>query len=205
MIFKLPRLSFNKDALKPYISEETIEYHYGKHHQIYLTNLNRMIAKTEFENKSLIEIIKTSTGEIFNNAAQHLNHTFYWDCLTPDDYVKPSKELLLAIKVNYGSFKNFTEEFNKSSLTLFGSGWTWLVKDRYGEITIINTANAENPIAKDYIPLLVCDVWEHAYYIDYRNARDKYLNNYWHIINWKFVNQNFLKNRIVCFSQKKAE
>ena len=192
MTFELPKLPFSKDALKPYISEETIEYHYSKHHQTYATNLNKLIIGTEFEKSNLTDIVKTSTGGIFNNAAQHINHTFYWDSLSPNTTVKPSEELLAAINKTYDNFEKFKEEFAKMALSLFGSGWTWLVKDKKNTLSIINTANASNPITDGYIPLLTCDVWEHAYYIDYRNARAKYLDNYWHIINWHFVNNNFI-------------
>lgn len=195
MTFDLPKLPFAKDALKPYFSEETIDYHYGKHHQTYVTNLNKLISGTEFEKKSLLEIIKTSNDGIFNNAAQHLNHSFYWECLTPNSDPEPSEPLLTMISQTFGSFEKFKEEFNKSALALFGSGWTWLVKNKSGAIAIINTSNANTPIVNDYIPLLTCDVWEHAYYIDYRNARAKYLENYWKIINWKFVSQNFSKKQ----------
>lgn len=193
MTFELPKLPFNKNALKPYLSEETIEYHYNKHHYTYIASLNKLIADTKFEKMRLIDIIQTSSGAIFNNAAQHLNHTFYWDCLSPDTTLKPSAALLTAINKTYGSFEKFKEEFTKSALSLFGSGWTWLVKNKNNELSIINTSNAGNPNINDYTLLLTCDVWEHAYYIDYRNARNKYLYNYWHIVNWKFVNDNFLK------------
>lgn len=194
MTFELPKLSFNKDLLKPYLSEETIEFHYGKHHQTYVTNLNKLISDTEFSQKSLTEIVTTATGGIFNNAAQHLNHSFYWEGLTvPAATSQPATELLTALNQTYGSFEKFKEEFTKMALALFGSGWTWLIKNKNGEIAIINTNNAGNPITDGNIPLLTCDVWEHAYYIDYRNARAKYLENYWPIINWQFVNQNFLK------------
>jgi len=194
MTFELPKLPFVKDTLKPYISEETIEYHYGKHHQTYVTNLNKLIIGTEFEQKSLIDIIKSSKGGIFNNAAQHLNHSFYWECLTPHNPNNtPSDKLLIAINTVYGSLEKFKEEFTKSALVLFGSGWTWLVKDTKDIVSIINTSNANNPLMDGYIPLLTCDVWEHAYYIDYRNARAKYLENYWNIVNWQFVSNNFIK------------
>jgi superoxide dismutase, Fe-Mn family len=193
MTFILPKLPFAKDALKPYISEETLEFHYGKHHFTYLTNLNKLISGTEFEKKTLTDIVQTSSGSIFNNAAQHMNHTFYWNCLTPNSNCEPSQELLAAINGAYGTFEKFKHEFINSASALFGSGWTWLIKNNDGVLSIINMSNAGNPIVNDQIPLLVCDVWEHAYYIDYRNTRDKYLNNYWHVVNWKFVNQNFLK------------
>jgi superoxide dismutase, Fe-Mn family len=190
MNFELPKLPFIKDELKPFISEETIEYHYNKHHQTYVTNLNKLIIGTEFINQSLLDIIKSSSGTIFNNAAQHWNHSFYWNCLQPKSEEKLSTALIAAIKQSFGSLENFKEEFTKSALSLFGSGWTWLVKNQDGNLSILNTSNAENPLLKNHIPLLVCDVWEHAYYIDYRNARAKYLENFWHIVNWRFVSDN---------------
>jgi superoxide dismutase, Fe-Mn family len=193
MSFELPKLPFAKDALKPYISEETLEYHYGKHHQAYVTNLNKLIVGTEFENKTLLDIVKTSTGGIFNNAAQHLNHTFYWECLMPNSSAKPSENLIAGINKTFGSFDKFKEEFTKAASTLFGSGWTWLVKDKNGVLSIVSTSNAGNPVVDGKIPLLTCDVWEHAYYIDYRNVRVKYIEAFWGIVNWDFVNQNFVK------------
>ena len=193
MTFELLQLPFARDALKTYLSQETIDYHYGKHHQTYVNNLNKLIAGTEFEKKSLEDIIRTSTGGIFNNAAQHWNHTFYWQCLTSSaSSSQPNSELFVAINQTYGTFEKFKEEFTKSALALFGSGWTWLVKDKNGMITIVNTSNAGNPLTEGYVPLLTCDVWEHAYYIDYRNSRANYLESYWNIVNWQFVEQNFL-------------
>lgn len=197
MIFELPKLPFIKESLAPFISEETIEYHYGKHHQTYVTNLNKLIIGTEFENQNLIDIIKSSSGAIFNNAAQHWNHSFYWNCLQAKNNEDLSDSLDLAIKQCFGSLVNFKEEFTKSALKLFGSGWTWLIKNKIGALEIVNTNNAENPLTKNHIPLLTCDVWEHAYYIDYRNARAKYLESFWHIVNWKFVANNFMKNNSI--------
>jgi Fe-Mn family superoxide dismutase len=193
MNFELPKLPFAKDALKPYISEETLEYHYGKHHQAYVTNLNKLIVGTEFEKKDLLEIVKTASGGIFNNAAQHLNHSFYWQCLTPKSTGKPSEQLMVAINKTFGSFDKFKEEFTKSASGLFGSGWTWLAKDKNETLSIINTSNAGNPVTDNKTPLLTCDVWEHAYYIDYRNARAKYIEAFWNIVNWDFVSKNFEK------------
>jgi len=191
MTFELPKLPFPKGALAPYISEETIEYHYGKHHQAYITNLNKLIINTEFEKKDLPNIIKTSSKTIFNNAAQAWNHAFYWNCLHPNTNENIPPSLAAALVKTFGSFEKFKEEFTKSALGLFGSGWTWLVKDRNGLLIIINTSNAETPITTDNTPLLTCDVWEHAYYIDYRNARAQYLENFWKVINWQFVDKNF--------------
>lgn len=192
MKFELPKLQFEKDALKPYISGETIEYHYGKHHQAYVDNLNKLIVGTEFEDKQLVDIVKSASGSIFNNAAQHYNHSFYWNCLQPKNAAKPGEKLLAEITKVFGSLDMFKEEFIKSATSLFGSGWTWLVKDKNEMLSIINTGNAGNPLVEELIPLLTCDVWEHAYYIDYRNARAKYLESFWNLINWDFVNQNFL-------------
>ncbi|MFA6408616.1 MAG: Fe-Mn family superoxide dismutase [Gammaproteobacteria bacterium] len=191
MTFELPKLPFPKGALAPYISEETIEYHYGKHHQAYITNLNKLIIDTEFEKKDLPNIIKTSSKTIFNNAAQAWNHAFYWNCLQPNTNENIPPSLAAALVKTFGSFEKFKEEFTKSALSLFGSGWTWLVKDRNGLLTIMNTSNAETPITTDNTPLLTCDVWEHAYYIDYRNARAQYLENFWKVVNWQFVDKNF--------------
>jgi superoxide dismutase, Fe-Mn family len=191
MAFELPALPFEKNALSPYISEETIEFHYGKHHQAYVNKLNALIVDTEFERKSLEDIIKTSEGAMFNNAAQIWNHTFYWNCLQPSGNKQISPELTSAINKTYESLEKFKEEFTKAALGLFGSGWAWLIKDSDGELLITTTSNAGNPLAAKQTPLLTCDVWEHAYYIDYRNARAKYLEGFWEIVNWDFVSQNF--------------
>jgi len=183
-MFELAPLPFAKSALAPFISEETLEYHYGKHHQAYVANLNKLIIGTEFEHKTLIDIIKTATGGIFNNAAQHFNHTFYWNSLVPKGMKEPSSNFISDLNKTFGSIEKFKEEFTKSALSLFGSGWTWLIKDANGLLSIVNTSNAENPLRSGFTPILVCDVWEHAYYIDYRNARAKYLENFWNIVNW---------------------
>lgn len=191
MTHTLPPLPYELDALAPYISKETLEFHYGKHHQAYVTNLNKLIAGTEFENLSLEEIIRKSTGGIFNNAAQVWNHTFYWNGLTPQSSGKPSGALAAAIDATWGSFDAFVEAFTASAAGNFGSGWTWLVKNPDGSLAIVNTSNAGTPLTTDAKPLLTCDVWEHAYYVDYRNARPKYLENFWKLVNWEFVAQNF--------------
>lgn len=190
MTFTLPVLPFAKNALSPYISEETIDFHYGRHHQTYVNNLNQLIIGTEFENKELEQIVKTSQGTIFNNAAQVWNHTFYWNCLKKEMNEKLSPELLQAINNTFGNVEKFKEAFTKVALGLFGSGWVWLVKDANNNLLITATNNANNPLTTG-IPLLTCDVWEHAYYIDYRNARAKYLESFWHVINWGFVGKNF--------------
>lgn len=193
MTHELPVLPFAKNALVPYISEETIDFHYGRHHKAYVDNLNKLIIGTEFESKSLPDIIKASTGAIFNNAAQIWNHTFYWNCLQNSGVEKLSAELAAAIDKNFGGVEKFKEAFAKASLALFGSGWVWLAKDASGNLLITSTSNAGNPLTLGQTPLLTCDVWEHAYYIDYRNARAKYLEAFWHIVNWDFVNNNFNK------------
>ncbi|NIH31160.1 superoxide dismutase [Fe] [Hafnia paralvei] len=190
MSFELPTLPYEKNALEPHISAETLEYHYGKHHNTYVVNLNNLIKGTEFEGKSLEEIIKTSTGGIFNNAAQVWNHTFYWHCLSPKGGNAPTGAVADAINKAFGSFEAFKEELTKSAVGNFGSGWTWLVKKADGSLAIVNTSNAATPLTSGDKPLLTVDVWEHAYYIDYRNARPKYLENFWALVNWEFVAKN---------------
>ncbi|HCU04894.1 MAG TPA: superoxide dismutase [Fe] [Coxiellaceae bacterium] len=192
MKFELPTLPFAKNALTPYLSAETLEYHYGKHHQAYVTNLNKLIANTEFEQKTLVDIVTSATGAIFNNAAQHWNHTFYWSCLSPEQASLPDA-LEKALSQSFGSLEKFKEAFTASALGLFGSGWTWLVKDKNGALSIVNTSNAANPMTSGQTPLLTCDVWEHAYYIDYRNARAQYVEAFWKIVNWPFVHQNLMQ------------
>lgn len=191
MAIELPPLPFEKNALEPHISKETIEYHYGKHHQAYVDNLNKLIPGTDFENLSLEEIIKKSSGGIFNNAAQVWNHTFYWNCLSPKGGGEPKGALLDAIKKTFGSFSDFSDQFSKTAITTFGSGWAWLVLNSSGNLEIISTSNAGTPMTNNQKALLTCDVWEHAYYIDYRNARPKYLEHFWKLVNWDFVAKNF--------------
>ena len=190
MSFTLPALPYVRNALEPQISEETLDYHYGKHHNTYVTNLNNLIAGTEHEDNSLEEIILTSTGGLFNNAAQVWNHSFYWNCLSPEGGGEPADALADAINETFGSFEAFREEFSTSAVTNFGSGWTWLVKTGGGGLQIVNTSNAANPMTDGLKPLLTCDVWEHAYYIDYRNARPAYLEAFWKLVNWEFVSNN---------------
>lgn len=190
MEHKLPSLPFSNDALEPVISKETLEYHYGKHHQAYVTNLNKLIAGTEFENMPLEEIIKKSSGGIFNNAAQVFNHTFYWNCLAPNAGGEPIGKLAEAINEAFGSFAAFKEKFSATAVGTFGSGWAWLAKNADGKLEIISTSNAVNPLADNKKPLLTCDVWEHAYYIDYRNARASYVEKFWNLVNWDFVASN---------------
>ncbi|SHE92146.1 superoxide dismutase, Fe-Mn family [Modicisalibacter ilicicola DSM 19980] len=191
MAFELPALPYEKNALEPHISAETLEYHYGKHHQAYVTKLNDLTDGTPDANKSLEEIIKSASGNLFNQAAQVWNHTFYWHCLSPQGGGEPSGALGEAISARFGSFDKFKEEFNAKAAGNFGSGWTWLIKTEDGGVDILNTDDADTPIAHDKTPLLTIDVWEHAYYIDYRNARPKYLEAVWNVINWDFVSQNY--------------
>lgn len=187
MTFSLPELPYALNALEPHISKETLEYHYGKHHKAYVDNLNKLIVDTDFAKMSLEDIIKKSSGGIFNNAAQVWNHTFYWHCLSPQAGGEPSGKLLKAIETAFGSFEAFKEKFTQTSITTFGSGWGWLVQTPQGELKIVSTSNAGTPMTDGNIALLTCDVWEHAYYIDYRNARPTYLNAFWSLVNWKFV------------------
>ena len=187
----LPPLPYAKNALEPTISAETLEYHYGKHHQAYVTNLNNLIKGTEFENSPLEDIIVKSSGGIFNNAAQVWNHTFYWNCLTPNGSGAPSGELAAAIDKAFGSFEDFKKQFSQKAVTTVGSGWAWLVKNQDGSLSIESTSNADTPMTKGQKALLTCDVWEHAYYVDYRNARPKYVEEFWKLVNWDFVAANF--------------
>lgn len=191
MIHELPALPYAKDALAPVISAETIDYHYGKHHQTYVTNLNNLIAGTEFADLSLTDIILKASGGIFNNAAQVWNHSFYWNCLSPTGGGAPDGALGAAITATFGSFEEFKKQFAQAATTNFGSGWTWLVKNADGSLEIFNTANAGTPMTSGKIALLTVDVWEHAYYIDYRNMRPKYLETIWEKINWAFVAANY--------------
>lgn len=192
MEHKLPVLPYALDALAPHISKETMEYHYGKHHQTYITNMNNQIKGTEFENIPLEEIVKKSSGAIFNNAAQTWNHTFYWFGFAPKGVtLTENGALAQAINDKWGSFDAFKEAFDKVAAGTFGSGWAWLVKTPAGELDLVSTSNAATPLTTDNIPLLTCDVWEHAYYIDYRNSRPNYLSNFWEIVNWGEVEKRF--------------
>ena len=190
MPFEVPSLRYDFAALAPTIDEQTMRLHHGKHHQAYVTNLNNLIKGTEFENASLEEIVRKSTGGIYNNGAQVWNHTFYWNCMKPNGGGLPSGKVADAINAKWGSFDKFKEEFTKSCVTNFGSGWTWLVQKTDGSVDIVNTSNAGTPLTTSDKPLLTADVWEHAYYIDYRNARAKFLDAFWNVVNWDFVNQN---------------
>lgn len=192
MKHELMTLPYELDALEPLMSKETLEYHYGKHHQTYVTKLNGLIENTKYENYTLTEIVKISDGAIFNNAAQVYNHDFFWNCLVPNGSEVP-QNLKEALEQSFGSVEGFQEAFSNVAINHFGSGWAWLVKDKTGQLAIVSTPNAETPITKELTPLLTCDVWEHAYYIDTRNARPKYLENFWALVNWNFVAQNLEK------------
>lgn len=192
MAIVLPALPYEKNALLPHISEETLDYHYGKHHNTYVVKLNGLIEGTEFASQSLVDIIKTSTGGIFNNAAQIWNHTFYWNSLTPDALSEPTGPLADAIKASFGSFAQFKAKFTDSAINNFGSSWTWLVKNNDGSLAIVNTANAATPLTDDSVtPLLTVDLWEHAYYIDFRNLRPAYMDAFWALANWEFASANY--------------
>ncbi len=191
MSIKLPDLPYEMDALSPHISKETLEFHYGKHHNAYVDKLNAAIAGGKYEKLSLDDIVRESKGEakVFNNAAQTWNHTFYWNCLSPNGGGEPGGAIADAIKNSFGSFETFKEQFSDKSATLFGSGWTWVVKEG-DKLSIVQTKDADNPITDGKTPILTCDVWEHAYYIDYRNARPKYVEAFWNVINWEFMEKN---------------
>lgn len=191
MKHELPDLPYDISALEPHISKETLEYHHGKHHNAYVNNLNKMIAGTEFEDMTLEDIIKKSSAGIYNNAAQIWNHTFYWNCLTGGDQGDVSGDLADAVTKKFGSIDDLKKEFTASALGNFGSGWTWLVKTSSGDVDIVNTSNAGCVIADGHQPILVCDVWEHAYYVDTRNDRGAYLKNFWELVNWSQVVKNY--------------
>ncbi|MEK9714044.1 MAG: superoxide dismutase [Fe] [Thalassolituus sp.] len=193
MAFELPALPYEKNALEPHISAETLDFHHGKHHNTYVQKLNGLIEGTEFAGKSLEDIIKTSSGGVFNNAAQIWNHTFYWNSLSPNGGGAPTGAVADAINAAFGSFEEFQAKFNDSAVNNFGSSWTWLVKKADGSLDIVNTSNAATPITEGLTPLITVDLWEHAYYIDYRNVRPDYLKGFWALVNWDFANENFAK------------
>ncbi|WP_028670181.1 superoxide dismutase [Saccharospirillum impatiens] len=193
MAFELPELPYAINALEPHISQETLEYHHGKHHNTYVTKLNGLIPGTEFEGKSLEDIIKSSSGGVFNNSAQIWNHTFYWHSLSPNGGGTPTGALGDAINAKWGSFEAFQKEFDEKAVNNFGSSWTWLVKNSDGSLEIVNTSNAGTPITEGQTPIITVDLWEHAYYIDYRNLRPKYLEAFWKLANWDFAAENFAK------------
>ncbi|MFA9391624.1 MAG: superoxide dismutase [Prolixibacteraceae bacterium] len=191
MSFELPKLKYELNALEPYISQKTLEFHYGKHHQAYVNNLNNLSAGTEFEKASLEEVIKKSTGGIFNNAAQVWNHTFYFDQFCQGGCEDPRDALKVAIEKAFGSVDAFKEQFTKAAATLFGSGWAWLVVNASGGLEIVQTSNAANPMTDGKKPLMTCDVWEHAYYLDKQNARPAYIADFWKILDWKVISARF--------------
>jgi Fe-Mn family superoxide dismutase len=191
MSFALPKLNYASDALVPYITKQTIDFHYGKHHQTYVNNLNNLVPGTRFENASLEQIVREADGAIFNNGAQIWNHTFYFESFSPSGQREPKGLLADAIHGTFGSFEAFKEQFTKSAVTLFGSGWAWLVKNSGGKLEIVQESNAGNPMKKGLTPLLTCDVWEHAYYLDYQNRRPDYVQAFWNILDWKIVGNRF--------------
>lgn len=193
-MIELPKLPYKRDALEPHISQKTIDFHYGQHHATYVKNLNNLIENTNYDKMSLEEIINNSSGSIFNNAAQVWNHTFYWNCMSPDKESTPPIILKKALEENFDSLENFRQMFIKQAATLFGSGWLWLVKDKNAKLSLLQTSNADTPIAHDLTPLLTCDVWEHAYYLDQQNLRLAYLNEFWQIINWRFVERKLTES-----------
>jgi Fe-Mn family superoxide dismutase len=192
MQHQLPALPYAMDALQPHLSKETLEFHYGKHHQAYVTNLNNLIKGTEFENLSLEDIVRKSSGGVFNNSAQVWNHTFFWHCMKPGGGGQPSGALADAINKKWGSYEAFKDAFSKSAVGNFGSGWTWLVKKADASVDVVNTSNAGTPLTSSDVALLTIDVWEHAYYIDYRNARPKFVETFLNsLANWEFAAKNF--------------
>lgn len=194
MSFELPPLPYEMNALEPYISKETLEYHYGKHHRAYVNKLNELTKDNEYGKMSLEEVIKaTQNGPIFNNAAQVWNHTFYWHCMKPHGGGEPKSKVAEAIKKSFGSFEEFKTKFNQAATGQFGSGWAWLVKSPNGDLEVYSTSNAHDPLAEGKKAILTCDVWEHAYYLDTKNDRAKYVENFWNLVNWDFVEQEFSK------------
>ncbi len=192
MTFELPKLPYALDALEPHISKKTLEFHYGKHHQAYVNNLNNLVTGTEFENAPLEQIIKKATGGIFNNAAQVWNHSFYFASFSPNGIKGPEGPLANSITKTFGSFSAFKEQFTKAAATLFGSGWAWLVKNNEGSLKIIQESNAGNPLREGLTPILTCDVWEHAYYLDYQNKRPDYIQSFWNLLDWKVVSERYI-------------
>lgn len=194
MAFELPALPYSKDALAPHMSTETLEYHWGKHHKAYVDNLNKLVPGTEWEGKSLEEIMKKATGPLFNNAAQVWNHTFFWNCLCAKSTGEPTGDLAQAITRDFGSFAAFKEKFTDAAIKQFGSGWAWLIKNKgTAKLEIVSTSNAACPLTEGHTPLLTCDVWEHAYYIDYRNRRADFVGAFWSLVNWKWVTEQWTK------------
>jgi superoxide dismutase, Fe-Mn family len=191
MNFTLPKLSYALDALEHHMSQKTMEFHYGKHHQAYVNNLNNLLPGTKFENATLEAIIKEADGPVFNNAAQIWNHTFFFMSFSPQGGEEPAGKIAEAINKNFGSFDEFKDKFSKAAVSLFGSGWAWLVKKADGSLEILQESNAGNPLRKGLIPILTCDVWEHAYYLDYQNRRADYVEAFWKIIDWNIIEKRF--------------
>lgn len=189
--FELAPLPYDYTALEPHISAETLHFHHDKHHQAYVNKLNELLSDSPLASASLDEIVLQSSGPLFNSAGQHWNHDFYWKSLAPASHRSASGELLEALQQRFGSLEAFKEAFEQQAAALFGSGWTWLVLDQSDELQIVQTKDADTPIRQSLIPLFTCDVWEHAYYIDYRNARPQYLSNFWQVLNWEFVEANY--------------
>lgn len=190
MAFELPPLPYDKKALEPHISAETLEYHHGKHHQKYVDTLNSLIAGSSDETRSLEDLVKSSSGKLFNQAAQVWNHTFYWKCMSPDGGGTPENPLAERIMQMFGSFEAFKQKFEAAGSAHFGSGWVWLARDNYNNLRILDLHDAGNPLTQGLTPILTCDVWEHAFYVDYRNAKGKYLEAFWNVVNWDFANEN---------------
>ena len=190
MAFELPPLPYDRAALEPHISGETLVYHYGKHHKTYVDNLNKLVEGTEFAGMDLVEVVRKSQGGVFNNAAQVWNHTFFWNCMSPNGGGQPTGALAEAINKAFGDFETFKQQFTDTAVKTFGSGWAWLVQRPDGALSLVSTSNANTPLTSEDTPLMTCDVWEHAYYIDYRNARPKFLEAFWNVVNWDFVASN---------------
>lgn len=186
-LHELPELPYAVDALEPHISAQTLKYHHGKHHASYVKKLNRQLEGSEFESATLEDIIRRASGDLFNNAAQVWNHGFYWNCMGPAGGARPGAELASAFDKDFGDFERFKDRFKKAATANFGSGWTWLVKTPTGRLDVVNTDDADNPLREGLQPLLTCDIWEHAYYIDYRNARADYIDAFWKLVNWDYV------------------
>jgi superoxide dismutase, Fe-Mn family len=191
---ELPPLPYATDALAPHMSKETLEFHHGKHHRAYVNKTNELIQGSQFENASLEEIVRQSSGALFNNAAQAWNHAFFWQCLSPNGGGKPAGDVAKIITSSFGSFSGFRDHFTSAAEGRFGSGWAWLVRKDGGSLEVLSTANAETPMRSGRLPLLTCDVWEHAYYIDYRNSRPDYIKAFWNLVNWEFVNRNWAES-----------
>ena len=191
MAFELPKLPYELDALEPHVKKETLEFHYGKHHNAYVTNLNKLAPGTEFENADLETIVKKADGGIYNNGAQVWNHTFYFFSLSPNGGGNPTGALADAIDRDFGSFDKFKEEFSQAAATVFGSGWAWLVKNADGKLEIVKESNAGNPLRSGLTPILTCDVWEHAYYLDYQNKRPDYIQAFWNVVDWNVVGERY--------------